>query len=148
MGTFNCIYCGKTAKDLDFLSIIDRRNIILGKILVNIGWYKKHAYITVNITWAKAQSPIPKQTYFTSTFLPKYRINIWHIVVSTVHERLRKEIEYSSKIKKGTDRGIVLPILIWLDSFPLLRQRTRTGHYFPISPNCSKPRHAFPLNRL
>ena len=26
-------------------------------------------------------------------------------------------------------------ILIWLDSFPLLSQRTRTRHYFPINPN-------------
>ena len=41
-------------------------------------------------------------------------------------------------------------ILIWLDSFPLLHvsQRTWTGHYFPISPNCSKQRHVFPFNRL
>ena len=40
-------------------------------------------------------------------------------------------------------------ILIWLDSFPLLSQRTRTRHYVPINPNwqlakpsrpnCSKP---------
>ena len=24
---------------------------------------------------------------------------------------------------------------VWLDSFPLLSQRTRTRHYFPINPN-------------
>ena len=53
---------------------------------------------------------------------------------STIYSR-RYIIHVMQKLLK------LFPILIWLDSFPLLSQRTWTVHYYPIS-------HTFPFNRL
>ena len=53
----------------------------------------------------------------------------------TVRDRFESPPLNIVSFKDSTGDAILFSILIWLDYFPLLSQRTLTRNYFPISPN-------------